>query len=43
MNECKEFSDNLTEEEEKMFLIFAFFFQIWCKLSEEERERIFNV
>lgn len=42
MNEYKEFSDNLTEEE-RMFLIFAFFFQIWSKLSEEEREGIFNV
>ena len=42
MNKCKEFPDNLTEEE-RMFLIFAFFFQIWSKLSEEEREKIFNV
>lgn len=42
MTEFKEFSNNLTEEE-RMFLIFAFFFQIWSKLSEEERERIFNV
>ena len=42
MSECKEFSGNLTEEE-RMFLIFAFFFQVWSKLSEEEREKIFNV
>lgn len=42
MNECKEFPYNLTEEE-RMFLIFAFFFQVWSKLSEEEREGIFNV